>query len=77
MLESIILMIFSAIFGLGCLLVAGWLVISHRFATFDGLFLALVCLLLALISFLNLVWSLRSTEFREFLNSRTKNSEAH
>jgi hypothetical protein len=77
MLESVVLMIFSAIFGLGCVIVAGWLVISQQFATLDGLFLALVCLLLALISFLTLTWSLRSKEFREWLKSRKENSEAH
>ena len=77
MLESIVLTIFSTVFGLGCLITAGWLVISKQFATLDGIFLALVCLLLALISFLNLSWSLRSKEFRQWLNSRNKNSEAH
>lgn len=77
MLESVVLMVFSAVFGLGCLIVAGWLVISQQFATFDGLFLALVCLLLALIAFLNLIWCLRSREFREWLESREKNSETH
>ena len=77
MLESVILMIFSVVLGLGCLVVTGWLVTSQQFTTIDGLFLALVCLLLALISFLNLTWSLRSKEFRQWLESRKGNSGAH
>ena len=77
MLESVVLIVFSAVFGLGCLIVAGWLVVSQQFATLDGIFLALVCLLLALIAFLNLVWSLRSREFREWLESERKNQETH
>ena len=77
MIESVVLMIFSAVFGLGCLGVTGWLVISQQFATLDGLFLTLVCLLLALISLLNLSWSFRSKEFREWLESRKEHSEAH
>ena len=70
MLESALLLIFSAIFALACLIMAGWLVISQQFESFDGLFLALVCLLLALISFLNFGWSLRSKELREWINKR-------
>jgi len=70
MLESALLLIFSAIFGLGCLIMAGWLIVSQQFESFDGLFLALVCLLLALISFLNLGWSLRSKELREWIENR-------
>lgn len=77
MLESVILMIFSVVLGLGSLVVTGWLVFSQQFATIDGLFLTLVCLLLALISFLNLAWSLRSKEFRQWLDSRKENSGAH
>lgn len=76
MLESVLLMIVSVVLGLGCLAVTGWLVGSQQFATIDGLFLALVCLLLALISFLNLGWSLRSKEFRQWLKSRKKKLEA-
>ena len=70
MLESALLLIFSAIFALTCLIMTGWLVISQQFESFDGLFLALVCLLLALISFLNFGWSLRSKELREWINKR-------
>lgn len=69
-IESALLLILSAIFGLGCLIMAGWLVVSQQFESFDGLFLALVCLLLALISFLNFGWSLRSKELREWINKR-------
>jgi hypothetical protein len=76
MLESVLLMIVSVVLGLGCLAVTGWLVSSQQFATIDGLFLALVCLLLALISFLNLGWSLRSKEFQEWLKSRKGKLEA-
>jgi hypothetical protein len=72
MLESVLLLVFSLLLGIGCLVLAGWLVLSHQFASLDGIFLTLVCLVLALVFFLNCVWSLRSRELREWWQSRGK-----
>ncbi len=75
MMENLMLLVFCLLLGVGCLVWAGWLVVSHQFATFDGLFLFLVCLVLALISFLNCLWTIRSQEFREWLSSRSRKEE--
>ena len=75
MLETMVLLIFSFLLGTGSLIVAVWLVVSHQFATVDGLFLALVCLVLALVFFLNCGWSLKSQEFREWKEQRAKPKE--
>jgi hypothetical protein len=75
MLETMVLLVFSFLLGIGSLIVAAWLVVSHQFATIDGLFLALVCLVLALVFFLNCGWSLKSQEFREWQARRLKPKE--
>jgi hypothetical protein len=72
MVEAVLLMVSSFLLGIGSLVVAGWLVISHQFASLDGIFLTLVCLVLALVFFLNCFWSLRSEEFRKLLEERGK-----
>ncbi|MFN8008274.1 MAG: hypothetical protein U0V70_14865 [Terriglobia bacterium] len=77
MIESLVLVIFSVLFTLGCLGVTGWLVFSHQFTTLDGLFLALVCLVLALISVLNLGWSLRSKEIQAWRHAKKENTGTH
>ena len=51
MVETILLLISSFLLGIGSLVLAGWLVISHQFETLDGLFLTLVCLVMALVFF--------------------------
>jgi cytochrome c oxidase subunit 4 len=70
MTETFALLIFSLLLGVGSLGVAGWLVATGQFATFDGLFAVLVCLVLALVFFINCLWSIRSKEFREWIESR-------
>lgn len=72
MLESLVLLIGSFLLGIGSLIVAVWLILSHQFATLDGIFLAHVCLILALVFFLNCGWSLRSEEFQSWWKSRSK-----
>ena len=74
MLETLLLLLFSFLLGLACLAVTGWLVASHQFASLDGIFLTCVCLVMALVFFLNCGWSLRSQEFREWLQSRSNKS---
>ena len=70
MMETLALLILSLLLGVGSLGVAGWLVVTSQFATFDGLFAVLVCLVLALVFFINCVWSIRGKEFREWMESR-------
>jgi cytochrome c oxidase subunit 4 len=70
MMETFVLLILSFLLGAGSLGVAGWLVATGQFATFDGLFAVLVCLVLALVFFINCFWSIRSKEFREWIQSR-------
>jgi cytochrome c oxidase subunit IV len=70
MMETFALLIFSLLLGVGSLGVAGWLVATGQFVTFDGLFAVLVCLVLALVFFINCLWSIRSKEFREWIESR-------
>lgn len=72
MVEAILLVVSSLLLGIGSLVLAGWLVISHQFASLDGIFLTLVCLVLALVFFLNCFWSLRSEEFRQLIQERKK-----
>ena len=68
MIETFLLLIFSFLLGFGCLGVAGWLVISHQFASMDGLFLIMTALVAALVFFLNLAWTLRSQELADWIN---------
>ena len=72
MVEAFLVLILSFLLGVGCLFLTGWLVASGQFTTFDGLFLTLVCLVLALVFFLNCIWTLRSQELLEWLQSRKR-----
>jgi hypothetical protein len=72
MVETILLLVSSLLLGIGSLVLAGWLVISHQFASLDGIFLTLVCLVMALVFFLNCGWTLRSAEFRQLMQDRNK-----
>ena len=72
MVETILLLSASFLLGIGSLVLAGWLVISHQFATLDGIFLTLVCLVMALVFFLNCFWTLRSEEFRHLMQDSSK-----
>lgn len=72
MVETILLLVSSLLLGIGSLVLAGWLVASQQFASLDGLFLTIVCLVLALVFFLNGFWSLRSEEFRRLMAERNK-----
>jgi len=77
MVETFLLLILSFLLGVGCLVLTGWLVASGQFTTFDGLFLALVCLVLALVFFLNCIWTVRSQELLQWVQSRKqKRTEA-
>jgi cytochrome c oxidase subunit 4 len=77
MMETFVLLVFSFLLGVGSLGVAGWLVSTGQFATFDGLFAVLVCLVLAVVFFVNCLWSLRSQEFREWVLSRQLTSNSN
>ena len=72
MVEAILILISSFLLGIGSLILAGWLVISHQFASLDGIFLTLVCLVMALVFFLNCLWNLRSEELRQLMQERGK-----
>jgi hypothetical protein len=72
MVEAVLILISSFLLGIGSLVLAGWLVISHQFASLDGIFLTLVCLVMALVFFLNCFWSVRSEEFRQMMQERSK-----
>jgi hypothetical protein len=72
MVETFLLLTLSFLLGAGCLALTGWLLASGQFTTFDGLFLTLVCLVLALVFFLNCIWTVRSQEFLEWVQSRKK-----
>jgi len=72
MVETVLLLVSSFVLGIGSLVLAGWLVISHQFASLDGIFLTLVCLVMALVFFLNCFWTLRSEEVRHLMQNRGK-----
>jgi SNF family Na+-dependent transporter len=72
MVETFLVLILSFLLGAVCLVLTGWLVASGQFTTFDGLFLTLVCLVLALVFFLNCIWALRSQELLEWVQSRKR-----
>lgn len=72
MLETLVLLVVSLVLGIGSLVWAGWLVLAGQFQTFDGLFLTLVCLVLALVFFVNCIWNIRSQEFKEWLQGRER-----
>jgi cytochrome c oxidase subunit 4 len=76
-METFVLLILSLLLGVGSLGVAGWLVAAGQFATFDGLFAVLVCLVLALVFFINSFWSIRGKEFREWAEGRRAVSNLH
>ncbi|MEW5975276.1 MAG: hypothetical protein AB1898_05650 [Acidobacteriota bacterium] len=75
MLEALVLLILSILLGVGSLVLTGWLVATHQAVTMDGLFLTLVCLVLALVFFLNAWWTLRSKEFQEILTQKKRSRE--
>ena len=68
----------SVVFSLGVALagfgVSGWLVLSGRFQTLDGLLMILIGLTLGGIFLFDLAWSFRTGELREVLNSLAKGS---
>jgi hypothetical protein len=70
LIETLLLLIFSLLMGIGSLGVAGWLALSGQFASLDGLFLTMTALLVALVFFLNFAWNLNSQELTERLNAR-------
>lgn len=72
MVEAVLILISNFLLGIGSLVLAGWLVISHQFASLDGIFLTIVCLVMALVFFLNCFWSVRSEEFRQMMQERSK-----
>ena len=76
MLETLILLVLSLVLGIGSLVWAGWLILGGQFQTFDGLFLTLVCLVLALVFFINCLWNIRSQEFKQWLEGRERKKPA-
>ena len=72
MVETVLLLIFSLLLGVGCLVLAGWLVVTHQFATLDGIFVPLLCLVLALVFFLTCGRNLRSEEVRQWWETRAR-----
>jgi hypothetical protein len=72
MVETIVLLVSNILLGIGSLVLAGWLLISRQFASLDGIFLTFVCLIMALVFVLNAIWSLRSEEFRQLMQQRSK-----
>jgi hypothetical protein len=72
MVETVLLLVSCLLLGIGSLVLAGWLVISHQFASLDGIFLTFVCLVMALVFLLNSFWSLRIAEFRQLIQDRSK-----
>ena len=76
MLETLILLVLSLVLGIGSHVWAGWLILGGQFQTFDGLFLTLVCLVLALVFFINCLWNIRSQEFKQWLEGRERKKPA-
>ena len=75
MVEIVFLLIMNFLLGGCCLGAIGWLAISQDLMSLDGLFVAITCLVLALIFFLNCYWNLRSEEFGRFFQSDSKDVE--
>tara|TARA_B100001245_G_C22826511_1_gene397605 strand:- start:468 stop:698 length:231 start_codon:yes stop_codon:yes gene_type:complete len=75
MVEIVFSLILNFLLGGGCLAAVGWLAISHDLMSLDGLFVAITCLVLALIFFLNCYWNLRSEEFSRFFQSDSEGIE--
>ncbi|MCH2693920.1 MAG: hypothetical protein MK025_04280 [Acidobacteriia bacterium] len=67
MVEIVVSLIMNFLLGGGCLAAVGWLVINQDLMSLDGLFVAITCLVLSLIFFLNCYWNLRSEEFSRFI----------
>ena len=67
MVEIVVSLIMNFLLGGGCLAAVGWLVINQDLMSLDGLFVAITCLGLSLIFFLNCYWNLRSEEFSRFI----------
>ncbi len=68
MLDSVLLLGFCSITGLLGLAFSGWIIVSGRLTTLDGILLLLISLLLGGLFLLNVAWSVRKGEVREILN---------
>ena len=75
MFEVLLLLSLSFVMVLGALSAAGWLLLSGDLASFDGLLLTFVALLLALVFFLSGLWTVRSQEFQQWWDNRKREQE--
>jgi hypothetical protein len=67
MLEDIFLLIFCSVLAIGGLATVGWGLITGRFFTIDGLWLALISLTLSAVFGGNIAWSIYTGELQRIL----------
>ena len=74
MLEDISLFVFCFILAIGGLATVVWGVVTGRFFTIDGLWLALISLTLAAVFGGNIAWSIYTGELQRILREHRKES---
>jgi hypothetical protein len=72
MLETIILLSFCLLGGLGSLAVVVWLAVTGSLLTMDGLAFALISLTLGGFLMFNVAWAVRSGELKALLGHGSK-----
>ena len=74
MFEDIFLLVFCFILAMGGLATVVWGLVSGRFFSIDGLWLALISLTLAAVFGGNIAWSVYTGELRRILHESPKGS---
>ena len=76
MFEDILLLVFCLILAVGGLATVVWGLVTGRFFSIDGLWLALISLTLSAVFGGNIAWSIYTGEFQRILHESRKGSSA-
>ncbi len=68
MLETVLLLLFCVLMGLGALAVVAWTTLTGRLLSLDGLALSLISLTLGAFFMFNIAWPMRTNELQGVLN---------
>lgn len=76
MLDAAILLAFCLLAGVLCLGLCGWVVISGRAFSLDGILLVLLALLIGGIFLANVAWSMYTGEFQQILGELRRKGQS-
>ena len=74
MIEDILLVVFCSVLAIGGLSCVVWGLVTGRFFTIDGLWLALISLTLSAVFGGNIAWSIYTGELQRILHAHGKGS---